>query len=176
MSTKLLTSILVFFVFLFWQCKGCKESNCGDGYEVINDKCQCPSGKFETDGVCRTLKPNEYYGISTDCECQDSAFFLVGEKMVDAATGKTIVNILQSHGNTIDPNMMDWPFYFHDDPSGNYLEGILIMPGCPINNIPTMTHKWSAKYIGSDTLKLVIINETVKLPFLLDTCTWYLHK
>lgn len=176
MSAKFLKAILVFFVFVFWHCKGCKEKNCGDGYELINDVCQCPPGKFETDGVCRVLKPNEYYGISTDCNCMDSAFFLVGDKEYDANTGKTIVKIHQSHGLTVDPNMFDWPFYFYSTSTGGYLEGAFSIPGCPIDGVPTMTANSFAYYIGADTLKLVIINETPSLSPKRDTCTWYLHK
>ena len=37
--------------------------------------CICPPGKFEGNGMCRELKPNEYYATLGHCACADTIFF-----------------------------------------------------------------------------------------------------
>ncbi|MCS6930521.1 MAG: hypothetical protein NZM43_13620 [Saprospiraceae bacterium] len=55
----------------------CKKEKCPSGYVKSGDNCICPAGKYEGKGMCRDLKPNEYYGIMNGCPCNDTLFFEV---------------------------------------------------------------------------------------------------
>lgn len=58
----------------------CNQIKCRNGYEMIDESCICPEGKFEGFGKCQKLEENEYYGVS-DCVFQDT-FFIKFEKNV----------------------------------------------------------------------------------------------
>ncbi len=177
MRTKILTGLLFGFMLFLWQCQGCKDKNCGSGYRFVGDVCQCQPGKYEENGICRELALNEYYGNTVNCNCQDSAFFLVNEKSINPSDGRTVVRIQQSYGHPGNINVFDLGFYYYATPTGDSLVGAFSIPGCaPIDGIPTHTYASWVKYINADTLRLTLINETVNYPYQYDTCIWYLHK
>lgn len=71
--------IALLCLFLFSQCK---KQRCPDGFVSVDNTCICPSDKFEGNGRCRNLKPNEYYAIAgQDCLCQDTFFMEILEKL-----------------------------------------------------------------------------------------------
>lgn len=69
--------ILLSGLFLSFIYFSCKREKCPPHYVSSGDGCVCPPGKYEGKGMCRDLKPNEYYGIMSDCPCNDTLFFEV---------------------------------------------------------------------------------------------------
>ena len=70
-------AILLSGFFLSFICFSCKREKCPPHYVSSGDGCICPPGKYEGKGMCRDLKPNEYYGIMSGCPCNDTLFFEV---------------------------------------------------------------------------------------------------
>lgn len=60
-----------FLVVMSWS--SCTKLRCENGYELENDICVCPKGKYEDFGKCRELESNEYYGIA-NCIYKDTIF------------------------------------------------------------------------------------------------------
>lgn len=76
---KITTSLLLISVLIF----SCKDDDsgpslmCENGFEPIDGSCQCPEGMVQAYGTCRTLVEDEWYGISTDCQCEDTLFLRI---------------------------------------------------------------------------------------------------
>lgn len=68
------TSLLLLFHF------SCKKNKCPEGFVRMDDQCVCPAEKFEGQGMCRDLKPNEYWASLDHCLCKDTIFFEVIER------------------------------------------------------------------------------------------------
>ena len=83
--------LLLPFFFLF----ACQDDGlpnpCGEyGYELTENGCECPEGKFSAYGTCRELKENEWYGITSGCPCEDTLFVRLGD--VDNGNIEVIIN------------------------------------------------------------------------------------
>lgn len=81
---KLIINLLVFLLgfFAFYSCK---NSDCPEGYECVNDECICLDNKFELKGlsICKELEAGEYFGIS-DCLFTDTLFIKFETKDVSS--------------------------------------------------------------------------------------------
>ncbi len=81
---------LLFTVVVF-SCKKIQkdEFSCPTGYELEGSSCKCPENKREAYGVCRELRPGEYYGYTPDCLCSDTIFFYpIGKIPVPGGSGR----------------------------------------------------------------------------------------
>jgi hypothetical protein len=164
-------------------CKGCKENPCAWEYEQENGVCKCPEGKYESVGLCRSLKPGEFFGKTTGCSCQDSAFFLVKEKKYEPNVGDTLVVIEKVTGVEDNPNLHTISLTFKSIylPEGDSLDlSSIISPSvCPVQGRLAQS-KFTAKYKGKDALKLYMFNQTfdpvAPNKYLYDTCVYILHK
>jgi hypothetical protein len=162
-------------------CKGCKENPCTWEYEQENGVCKCPKEKYESVGVCRALKPDEYFGRTTGCDCQDSSFFWIRNKRFDASVGKTLVTIEQVSGVEDSPalDIDSSNFVVIPMPDGDSLWGASISSSrCPVQGYPSI-RKFAARYKSRDTIKLYMYSETafaVGNKYLYDTCVYILHK
>ncbi|MCW5924546.1 MAG: hypothetical protein KIS77_19670 [Saprospiraceae bacterium] len=58
----------------------CKKNKCPEGFNSVDDQCLCPDGKFVGNGMCRDLKPNEYYASLAHCACPDTIFVEIIER------------------------------------------------------------------------------------------------
>ena len=78
MKKQFLPALALFFILLF--TLSCKKKTCSSDYISVGDQCVCPEGKFEANGKCKDLLPNEYYASLKNCPCKDSIFFLITER------------------------------------------------------------------------------------------------
>lgn len=58
----------------------CNRDKCPPGFICQDNTCVCPEGKFQANGQCRDLRPNEYYADLSACTCRDSIFFEILER------------------------------------------------------------------------------------------------
>jgi hypothetical protein len=79
MNYKLLTALLFSGLVLY----ACRQNNCPEGFECVDDTCMCPDDKFVGNGMCRELRPNEYYADLGHCACKDTVFFEILERTDD---------------------------------------------------------------------------------------------
>jgi hypothetical protein len=91
---------LLLLTAFYYNCSGCKENPCRDGYDYEKGECQCPEGSFEAYGLCRPPQTGEYVGYTKECTCDNQrAFFTVGDKQYDQQTDLTRVYITKIFGN-----------------------------------------------------------------------------
>jgi len=75
------TNFGVFCLTVILMAASCNDDNkCPDGYVSIDNSCICPDDKFEGNGICRDLKPNEYYASLGHCTCTDTVFVEIIER------------------------------------------------------------------------------------------------
>lgn len=177
-NNTLLLYFLTLAALFTWQCKGCKDNDCPDGYKSNDGICECPDGSYEAQGLCRPLKDNEYYAKAEACACQDSAFFQVGEKITDPATGNvsvTIKKIVGVKGN-VGEHIVELRFLYYALPSGEILLGHNLISGCDINGVQTNA-TFRAEYLPGDSIRLLQMNDNYAISNpVRDTCVWILHK
>jgi len=80
MNKNIFPALLLLCLAMLAAIAACKKKQCSSDYISVGDQCVCPEGKFEANGKCRDLKPNEYYASLADCTCQDSIFFEITER------------------------------------------------------------------------------------------------
>jgi hypothetical protein len=78
--TMFLKSLLTALLFATLMLLACRQNNCPDGFKCIDDTCVCPDDKFIGKGMCRDLRPNEYYATLDHCACKDTIFFEIMER------------------------------------------------------------------------------------------------
>ena len=169
--------IVFLLLVLSLHTNGCKQVNCSEGYEAVDCECICPPGeKFESGGICKALETNEYYGYSEDCECRDSAFFIVGEKKLNTTSNLYQVQVTKTMGVKGAPYAYGLDFNCVSSTLGDMLEGTTgRSPGCPVRSFMSLT-TYQAWYLPNDTIKFLEINRVGDFTPIYDTCVWYLHK
>ena len=83
MSVKI-SKILIGIFFLSILIISCKDDDnngpgltCVNGFEAIDGSCQCPDGMLQAYGTCRELSEDEWYGVMTGCQCEDTLFLKI---------------------------------------------------------------------------------------------------
>lgn len=79
--TYKISKILIGIFFLSILIISCKDDDnngpgltCVNGFEAIDGSCQCPDGMLQAYGTCRELSEDEWYGVMTGCQCDDTLF------------------------------------------------------------------------------------------------------
>lgn len=172
-------TLLLTYCFIL-NCNGCKDDPCDSenylGYEMIDGVCQCPEGKFSIHGYCKALEENEYWGLTTGCDCRDSVFFKAEYGVVDIK-GDTIVRLLQRVSKTV-VNKLE--FDLIETPDGDSLRGRFeIWSNCQIKGIPTAS-QMNAKFSKDKSrLRVHLYNYTlnpVDGKFFQDTCIYQCRR
>jgi hypothetical protein len=166
---------LLLFCCLFTACQGTytePEPPCSGGYALIDGACRCPEGSYEANGFCRPLRKNEYYGIATECGCNDSIFFEITEPYYDE--GRIWAHVYTVSERTPASGSLMLYFYSSD---GDSLSGEFYTNYCEIKDKPVV---WQvqAKKIGTDSLRMDVqyIWNHSEPPSVLDSCSFYLHR
>ena len=181
MIYKYLLGFGIALLLTFCQCNGCRESPCTEGYEEQGDQCKCPSEKFETQKICRELKPNEYFGNASNCACEDSSFFEIGSKVYNALTNQTTIDITQlvySNANINNVVFRKYSFEYIKLLSGKeILFGTNIILG-PCYTTPGADVRYNrGEILSPDSIRLLFIEERgFGSNLTIDTCIWNLHK
>jgi hypothetical protein len=168
-ATGLLSSFLVFFIFA---TASCKKNKCPEGFESVDDQCICPDNKFVGNGMCRDLKPNEYYASLAHCICTDTIFVeIIGRTDFDISmrfdlgwgfheTGCGLIKMLDGDSLYTTPNST-----FNGDLA------------CPINGKLANTQIFG-KFIENDS-KIRVTLKYMRYPDFeeeLGSCEFVLHK
>lgn len=148
-------AICAFFIFLVIGCKSCKDDpiplTCGNGFEPINDSCQCPEGKFIIEQTCRSLKEREYWAIMPNkYPCRDT--ILVEFGAIDTIANSININQTILTGNSVVPvNYIGTTFDYEKRADGDEFQSWhSAAPYCEINGKKTAT-RWKGKFINNDT-------------------------
>ena len=87
--------ILYILSFAMLALSSCKNADCPEGYDCIDDVCLCPDEKFELKGlsICKELEAGEYFGVS-DCLFTDTLFvkFLTKDPLSNSCSGEIITS------------------------------------------------------------------------------------
>jgi hypothetical protein len=171
---------LLFSYCFILNCKGCKDNPCDSenylGYEMIDGVCQCPEGKFQVNGYCKALEENEYWGLTTGCDCRDSVFFKAEYGVIDV-NGDTIVRLLQRVDSYLVNKLV---FDLIETPDGDSLRGRFeIGSRCEILSLPTRS-TMNAKFSkDKSTLKVYTYNKSiinVNGSYPQDTCIYQCRR
>lgn len=149
----------------------CKDDKCPDGFVSVNNTCICPEDKFEGNGMCRDLKPNEYFASLGHCAC----------------TGTVFAEIIERNDNGLRIRFdLGWGFEENGcglikmpDGDSLYTEaGIFTNEfACPINGRLTSTRIFG-KFIENDSKIRVTLKymDRSDLDVELGRCDFILHK
>lgn len=150
----------------------CEKKKCADGYVSVDDKCECPEGRFEAQRVCRELEPNEYYAAMTDCPCQDTFFF----KILEFGSDHIRYRHNMGSGVSISEGILD----YYKTPSGDSIANGTdfvsyrycdIGPG--IRGLPRFYGKFQSD--GSIKVKVLYISDIGEFP-VVDSCQFVMRR
>ncbi len=169
---KITTFSTVFFAkaFLVLALFSCKKNKCPEGFVNMDNTCVCPQDKFEGNGMCRDLKPNEYYASLEHCICKDTIFFEIIERTPELLYVRLDLGWgFQENAIGLIP-MVDGDSLYTD--IGTYTSEL----ACPINGRLTNTQIFG-KFIENDR-KIRVTLKYVAIPNLeeLGRCDFILHQ
>ena len=161
-----ISSLLVILSF------ACKKNKCPNGFESLGGDCICPDGKFEGKGMCRELKPNEYYASLDHCLCPDTIFFEIRERNDHTITVRLDLGWGYEENGASLIKLPDGDSLYTEEGWG--YTGRL---ACPIN-VRTSYTQIFGKFIENDS-KIRVTLKYMSFPLFdeeLGKCVFILHK
>lgn len=156
------------FFILFYSCK---KNKCPEGFVSMDNTCICPEGKFEGNGMCRELKPNEYYASLEHCICKDTIFFEIVERKSSMLRARLDLGWGFQENYIALVSLPDGDSLFTE--SGAYTGEL----ACPINGRLTNTQIFG-KFIENDS-KIRVTLKYMAYPSFeeeMGRCDFVLHK
>jgi hypothetical protein len=170
---------LIFSYLLILNSNGCKKHECEyEGFEYEDGVCKCPPGKYQSYLVCRDLQAGEYYGVTTDCTCKDSTFFLPKANVYYSSLNDSFFIVEQQFGLN---NLRKLEFKLIRMDNGDSLAGrFSFSPSpCPVQGKFSKC-KMNGKFSkDKSTLKMYLYSESLVLvngQFPRDTCVYSCHR
>ena len=169
---------------MLFGCKKCKDDppptlTCEDGFEPINGTCGCPDGKYTVFDSCRGLRKNEFYGIRTDCPCEDT--LLIQVRDIDAVNKKALMVLSAGMVYPIVayfPSEVSRYVGYLPMPDGDSIFSLnyqTFPPVCAFNN-DAASPLINAKFIAPDKLRAKFIYIDNNSPDTVATCTTIFHR
>lgn len=170
MKKTLFTLLLPLSIVLLFAAS-CKKTKCPEGFECVDNTCLCPEGKFEGNGLCRELNPNEYYASLGHCICADTVFFEIRERTDTHIVARLDLGWGYQENHIPLVKLPDGDSLYTE--TGSYTSEL----ACPINGRLTTTQIFG-KFIENDT-KIRVTLKYMWLPNLeeeLGRCAFVLHR
>ena len=129
------------------------ELTCENGFELIDNSCQCPTDKIQIgENVCRALNEKEYWAtMPSSYPCRDT--FLIDFGGVDTIEEYILVDMIilnaEAFDGTIPVQQFSVRFEIRENTDGKefYTKSVDIDPVCDINGVRTAT-KWEGKIVA----------------------------
>jgi hypothetical protein len=139
--------IFILFITVLCSCKKCEnaEPACENGFEFVDNNCQCPTGKFVVQNQCRGLLENEYWAVMPDkYPCRDTILFGFG--VIDTNSNKVQARLVILDGEPVTPAV---PTIWADIPLYKNNQGVFFEtfghPYCIYNGFATNI-RWVGKF------------------------------
>lgn len=148
---------------------GCKNNRCKEGYFCIDHECQCPPDRYEAYGVCRELEENEFYGVSSDCPCQDTFFF----KILEYGDHSIRYRTYNSSNVHIESSLN-----YYNLPSGDIIDGSggpFTSYFCNIDGVRTLPYFYG-KFNGSNRIDVTMTYQDPRTFATVDTCHFVFRR
>ena len=128
------------------ECNG----TCPTGFECINDKCDCPEGKFRFNQSCRELAEGTLVGVNPACFCYDTLLLTITGEGANRSAG-----IAFRSGTSIG-SASTWAEYF-EIPGGDSIHITELPVPCDVGNSVNLKPEGFGRYQPDGTLHLKLV-------------------